>query len=98
MPNKIAYNSPKMFQLIVLLNTLRKFIEKVICERLQLQSIFMNFVYLKQLGGLKQCLTIDVGVFLTHIIYLGWVKNLQTSILAFDITQLFLLLNYYITK
>ena len=36
----------------------------------------------------------DVGVALTHIIQSGWVKNLLTSTLAFNITQFFLSLNH----
>ena len=39
-PNKTSYNTPKMFQPIILLNMLGKLIEKVISERLQFQSIF----------------------------------------------------------
>jgi len=70
-----------------LLNTLGKFIEKVIRERLQFQAILNNFVHPNQLGGLKQQLTTDADIFLTHLIYSEWVNNLQTSILAFNITQ-----------
>ena len=33
-PNKVAYNSPKVFQLIIFLNILGKLIEKIISERL----------------------------------------------------------------
>jgi len=36
----------------------------------------------------------DVGIILTHIIHSGWVKNLVTSTLAFDIAQFFSSLNY----
>ena len=53
-----------------------------------------DFIYLCQLGGLKFKSTIDVGVTLTHIIHSGWVKNLSTSTLAFDIAQFFSLLNH----
>ena len=93
-PNKMAYDSLKMFYLIILLNTLGKLIKKVICKRLQFQSIPTNFIHLNQLGKLKQCLTMDVGVFLTHLICSEWVKSLQMSILVFDITQFFPSLNY----
>jgi len=65
----MAYNSLKMFYSIVLLNSLRKLIEKIICKRLQYQLISTNFVYPNQLGGLKQCLTIDVNMFLMHFIH-----------------------------
>ena len=44
-PNKASYNSPKMFQPIVLLNMLEKLIEKVIGERLKFQVISNNFIY-----------------------------------------------------
>ena len=84
-PNKVFYNSPRSFCPIVLLNMLRKLIEKIISEKLQFQLISKNFVHSNQLGELKQHLTIDAGVFLTYLIYSGWVKNLQISILTFDI-------------
>ena len=93
-PNKMAYNSLKMFYSIVLLNSLRKLIEKIICKRLQYQLISTNFVYPNQLGGLKQCLTIDVDMFLMHFIHSEQVKSLQMSTLAFAIAQFFLLLNH----
>ena len=92
--NKKAYNSFKIFYLIVLLNILEKFIKKVISNRLQFQAISSNFIHPNQLGGLKQHSTTNVKVFLTHFIYSGWVKNLQMSILNFDIAQFFLLLNH----
>ena len=57
-----------MFRPIILLNTLGKLIEKVIDERLQFQAISKNIIYLCQLGGLKQCSTMDTGVVLTHLI------------------------------
>ena len=52
------------------------------------------FIYPSQLGGLKSRFTIDARIALTHIIYSGWVKNLTTSILAFDIVQFFPSLNH----
>jgi len=67
-PNKALYDSPKMFRLIVLLNTLSKLIEKFIGERLQFQAISKNVIHPYQLGGLKQCSTTDAGVVLTHLI------------------------------
>lgn len=68
-PNKIAYNSLKIFWPIIFLNTLDKLIKKVIGDRLQNQSIASKFIYLNQLGKLKQCSTTDVGIFLTYFIY-----------------------------
>ena len=95
-PNKLKYNHPKAFHPIVLLNTLGKLIEKVIMERLQFIIMNNNFIHPSQLGGLKFKSTLDAGVTLTHIVYLGWVKNKSTSMLAFDIAQFFPLLNYHI--
>jgi len=45
----------------------------------------MNFVYSSQLGGLKQYSTTNAGIFLTYLIHSDWIKNLQISMLAFDI-------------
>ena len=70
-PHKALYKSPKIFQPIVLLNTLSKLIEKAISKRLQFQLISKNFIHSCQLGGLKQCSTTDVGVVLTHLIQAG---------------------------
>ena len=84
----------KFFRPIVLLNTLGKLIEKVIGDRLQFQAISNNFIYQSQLGGLKFKSMTDADIVLTHFIHMGWVKNLLTSTLAFDITQFFPLLNH----
>jgi len=59
--------------------------KKVIGKRLQFQIISNNFVHPNQLGKLKQQSTTNTSMFLTHLIQLSWVKNLQMSILAFDI-------------
>ena len=95
-PNKALYNSPKSFRLIVLLNMLGKLIEKVISKRFQFLTAANDFIHPSQLGGLKFKSTIDVGVALTHIIRSGWVKNLSTNILVFDIAQFFPSLNHHL--
>ena len=84
-PNKSVYDSPKLYQPIVLLNMIGKLFEKIIGEHLQFYTISNSFIYHSQLGGFKQRSTIDAGVVLTHIIHSGWVKNLITSTLAFNI-------------
>ena len=84
-PNKKSYDSPKSFRPIVLLNTMGKLIEKVIGKRLQFNMAVNDFIHPSQLSSLKFKLTIDAGVALTHIIQTGYVKNLSTSTLAFDI-------------
>ena len=62
-----------------------KLIKKVIRERLQFITSANNFIYSSQLDGLKFKFMTDAGIALTHIIQIGWVKNLTTSTLAFDI-------------
>jgi len=94
-PNKTAYDSPKSFRPIVLLNTIRKLIEKVIAECLQFHIAKNDFIHPSQLGGLKFKSTTDAGVTLTHIIRSGWIKNKTTSILAFNIAQFFPFLNHH---
>jgi len=95
-PNKPAYNNPKSFHLIILLNTIGKLIKKVIAERLQFYIIKNNFIHPSQLGSLKFKSTTDAGIALTHVIQSGWVKNKTTSILAFHIAQFFPSLNHHL--
>jgi len=64
---------------------LGKLIEKVIGKRMQYHAIANNFVHPNQLGGLKQQSTFNVDNFLTHLICLSWIKNIQISTLAFDV-------------
>jgi len=94
-PNKQSYDHLKSFHPIILLNTLSKLIKKVIGKRLQFHVRANNFIYLSQLGGLKFKSTTDAGIALMHIIHLGWVKNISTSTLAFDIAQFFPSLNHH---
>jgi len=93
-PNKKFYDSPKSFRPIVLLNTVGKLIEKFIRERLQFATTANDFIHPSQLNSLKFKSTIDVGIALIYIIQTGWVKNLSTSTLAFNIAQFFPLLNH----
>ena len=94
--NKVSYNSPKSFRPIILLNTLGKLIEKVISDRLQFHLISNNFIHQYQLGSLKFKTISDAGIALTHFIHMRWVRNLPTSILAFDILQFFPSINYHL--
>jgi len=70
-PNKVFYDSLETFYSIILLDMLGKLIEKVISERLQVQSISFNFVHPNQLGGLKHHSTTNVDVYLTYLICAG---------------------------
>ena len=45
-PNKPSYNTSKIFQPIVLLNTIGKLIKKTISDRLQVYSIALDFIHL----------------------------------------------------
>ena len=53
-----------------------------------------DFIHLSQLESLKFKSVTDVGITLTHIICLGWVKNNITSTLVFNIAQFFPSLNH----
>jgi len=91
----IVYNSDiKVFCPIILLNMLGNLIEKVISNRLQVHFIALNFIYLNQLGSIKQHLIIDASIFLTHLIEMKWVKGLYTNTLVFDIVYFFTFLNH----
>ena len=47
-PNKVIYNSPKSFCLIIFLNTIGKLFEKIIEEQLQFLTISNNFIHIRQ--------------------------------------------------
>ena len=67
-PNKLAYDQPKSFFSIILLNTLGKLIEKVVAERLQFLVVKNDFIHPSQLGGLKFKFTTDASATLTYVI------------------------------
>jgi len=71
-----------------------KLIKKVIGERLQFQVVSNNFIHQSQLRGLKFKSTSDADIALTHFIHTGWIKNILTSTLAFNIAQFFPSLNH----
>jgi hypothetical protein len=93
-PGKPSYSTPKLFRPIVLLNTLGKLIEKMLACRLQFNGIAHGAFEPNQFGGIAQHSTEDAGVYLTHLVRAGWAKSLQTSVVAFDITQFFPSLNH----
>jgi len=70
-PNKDVYNTTKVFWLIVLLNTTGKLIEKVISNWLQFYMSANGFLDSNQLEGIRQCSTINAGLYLTYIICTG---------------------------
>jgi len=75
---------------------LGKLIEEVISDRIQFHVVANNFIHHSQLGGLKFKFMTNMGIALTYFICMGWVKNISTSTLAFDISQFFPSLNHYL--
>ena len=53
-----------------------------------------GFLNPNQLGGIRQRSTTDAGIYLTHLIHTGWLKQCHTSVIAFDIIQFFPSLNH----
>ena len=68
---KPAYNTPKTFRPIILLNMLGKLIEKIIVRWLQFDAVKYSILYPNQLGGVVQWSTEDTGVFLMHLVRAG---------------------------
>jgi len=93
-PNKMLHNIPSSFQPIVLLNTTGKLVEKVISNRLQFYMTANSFLDPNQLGSIRQRSTTNAGVYLTHLIYIEWLRQCHTSVIAFDIAQFFPSLNH----
>ena len=93
-PNKVAYNSPKDFHSIVLLNTMGKLLERVISNWPQFHTTANNFLDANQLGDIQQKSIIKATLYLIYLICTGWLKQCHTSIIVFDMAQFFLSLNY----
>jgi len=53
-----------------------------------------RFLDLNQLGGIRQCSTIDAGLYLIYIIQARWLKQCHTSVISFNIAQFFSSLNH----
>ena len=66
----------------------------IISIKLQAYSITLNFIHSNQLEGIKQHFIIDASIYLIHLIWVKWIKNLYTSILVFNIAQFFPFLNH----
>jgi len=93
-PNKVLHNTPSSFWPIVLLNTTGKLVEKIISNWLQFHISANGFLDPNQLGGIRQRSTTDAGIYLTHLICAGWIKQCHTSVIVFDIAQFFPSLNH----
>ncbi|CAA7263232.1 unnamed protein product [Cyclocybe aegerita] len=66
----------------------------MIANRIQFDAVKHDIFHPNQLGSICQRSTEDAGLILTHLVRAGWVKGLQTSALAFDITQFFPSINH----
>jgi hypothetical protein len=93
-PGKPLYDTPKLFHLIVLLNTLGKMFEKMLSNRLQFEAAKHGVRHPNQFGGVCQNSTEDTGCFLTHVVHVGWHAKLKTSMVAFDLAQFFPSINH----
>src|SRR6202023_2677312 len=91
---KPAYDTPKAFRPIVLLNTMGKLIKKMVANRLQYEAAAESILHPCQFGGVRQNSTEDAGTYLTHLVRAGWAKGLKTSVVAFDLAQFFPSLNH----
>ena len=91
---KLSYDVLKAFWPIILLNTMGKLSEKMMANHLQFEAAKEGILHLCQFGGVRQNSTEDVGIYLTHLVCTGWAKGLKTSVVAFDLTQYFPLLQH----
>ncbi|CAA7267368.1 unnamed protein product [Cyclocybe aegerita] len=66
----------------------------MIANRIQFDAVKHDIFHPNQLGSIHQRSTEDAGLILTHLVQAGWVKGLQTSVLAFDIMQFFPSINH----
>lgn len=88
-PKKPAYDVPKAFRPIALLNTLGKLLTKVLARRLQFDGQAFGLFHEGQFGGISQHATTDVGLVLVDNIAENRDRGLHTLVLALDIAQFF---------
>ena len=88
-PKKLAYDVPKAFRPIALLNTIGKLLTKVIAKRLQFEAQEHNLFHDGQFGGISRHSTTDVGLILMDLITENRDRGLHTTVRALDIAQFF---------
>jgi hypothetical protein len=93
-PEKLAYDTPKAFCPIVLLNIIRKLLDKMLACWMQFEAAEHSMFHPHQFGGVCQNSAKDAGCFLTHLICAGWANNLKASVVAFDLAQFFSSINH----
>ena len=88
-PKKPAYDIPKAFRPIALLNMIGKLLTKVVAKRLQFEAQGHNLFHDGQFGGISRHSTTDVSLILMDMITENRDHGLHTTILALDIAQFF---------
>lgn len=88
-PNKADYSLPKAYLPIVLLNCIRKLLEKIIARRMQFEAQQYGVMHPCQFGGTIHHSTTDAGVQLVHNIKQAWTQGLDTSALLLDVSQFY---------
>jgi hypothetical protein len=88
-PKKPAYDIPKAFCPIALLNTLGKLLTKVLARRMQFDGQAHGLFHEGQFGGISKHATTDVGLILVDMITENRDRSLHASVLALDIAQFF---------
>ena len=88
-PKKPAYNVPKAFRPIALLNTIGKLLTKVVAKHLQFKAQEHSLFHEGQFGGISRHSTTDVGLILMDLITENRDRGFHTTVLALDITQFF---------
>ena len=91
---KPSYDVLKAFRSIVLLNMMGKLFEKIIANCLQFGAAKEGILHLCQFGGVCQNSTKDTGIYLIHLVHMGWAKGLKTSVVTFNLMQYFPLLQH----
>ena len=86
-PKKADYSVLKAYRPIALLSCVGKLFEKVLAARLHFDGQKYGLFHPAQFGGTEQHSTVDAGVSLVHRVRQGWLRGLDTSILAFDVAQ-----------
>ena len=93
-PKKPAYDVPKAFRPIALLNTISKLLTKVIAKRMQFEAQEHNLFHDGQFGGISRHSTTDVGLVLMDLITENRDRGLHTTVLALDVAQFFLSMSH----
>jgi hypothetical protein len=93
-PKKPAYDVPKAFWPIALLNMLGKLLTKVLARRMQHDGQSHGLFHEGQFGSISKHSTTDIGLILVDIITENRDQGLHMMVLALDIAQFFPSINH----